>query len=45
MSSMTILATFALAMPMNESGPVWSVTTPTLIDESFIAPFPLKTGC
>src|SRR4051794_1872903 len=29
MSSITILATFALAMPMNESGPVWSVMTPT----------------
>ena len=31
MSSITILATFALAMPMNDSGPVWSVMTPTLM--------------
>src|SRR3954452_16392385 len=29
MSSITIFATFALAIPMNESGPVWSVTMPT----------------
>src|SRR3954453_17872770 len=28
MSSITILATLALAIPMNESAPVWSVTTP-----------------
>jgi hypothetical protein len=32
MSLMTILATFALAMPKNESAPVWSVITPTLMD-------------
>jgi hypothetical protein len=25
------VATFALAMPMNESGPVWSAITPTLM--------------
>ncbi len=31
MSSITIRATFALAMPMNESAPVWSVITPTLM--------------
>src|SRR3954471_21781197 len=31
MSPMTIRATFALAMPMNESGPVRSMMTPTLI--------------
>jgi len=43
MSLMSILATFALAVPITESGPVWSVTTPTLIDESFIALSPLKT--
>src|SRR5579871_2297834 len=29
MSSITILATLTLAIPMNESGPVWSVTRPT----------------
>src|SRR5205085_2672623 len=29
MSSITILATLTLAMPMKESGPVWSVMTPT----------------
>src|SRR6478735_6752775 len=29
MSSITILATLALAMPMNERAPVWSVTRPT----------------
>ena len=34
MSSMTIVATFAFAMPMTESGPVWSVMTPTLIGPS-----------
>src|SRR5439155_22205757 len=28
-SSITILATLALAIPMNESGPVWSVIRPT----------------
>jgi hypothetical protein len=28
---MTILATFALAIPMNESGPVWSAITLTLM--------------
>jgi hypothetical protein len=32
MSLITILATFALAIPKNESGPVWSVMTPTLMD-------------
>src|SRR4051794_30563746 len=32
MSSMTIFATFALAIPKNESGPVMSVITPTLMD-------------
>jgi hypothetical protein len=32
MSLMTILATFALARPKNESAPVWSVITPTLMD-------------
>ena len=37
MSSITILATLALAMPMNESGPVWSAITPTLIDGSLMA--------
>src|SRR4051794_4664391 len=31
MSSMTSFATFALATPMNDSAPVWSVITPTLI--------------
>src|SRR5574341_1094732 len=31
-SLITILATFALAIPKNESGPVMSVTTPTLMD-------------
>src|SRR3954469_20984814 len=29
MSSITILATLTLAMPMNDRAPVWSVTTPT----------------
>src|SRR4029079_9728199 len=29
MSSTTIVATFVLAMPMNDSGPVWSVMMPT----------------
>src|SRR5689334_16420531 len=29
MSSITILATLTLATPMNDSAPVWSVTTPT----------------
>ena len=49
MSPMTILATFALATPTNESGPVWSVMTPTLMDrptevvDSAIAFSPLKT--
>ena len=37
MSLMTIFATLALAMPMNESGPVWSAMTPTLMDASFMA--------
>ena len=37
MSSMTILATLALAMPTNESGPVWSAITPTLMDDSVMA--------
>ena len=32
MSPMTILATFALAIPQNESGPVWSVITPPLME-------------
>src|SRR5450432_2959448 len=32
-SSTTIRATLALAIPTNESGPVWSAITPTLIDE------------
>ena len=31
MSPMTILATLALATPTNESGPVWSAITPTLM--------------
>ena len=31
MSPMTILATLALASPTNESGPVWSAMTPTLM--------------
>ncbi len=31
MSPMTILATLALAVPTNESGPVWSAMTPTLM--------------
>src|SRR3954452_13325820 len=31
MSPMTILATLAFAMPTNESGPVWSAMTPTLM--------------
>src|ERR687887_270724 len=31
MSPITILATLAIAMPMTESGPVWSAMTPTLI--------------
>ena len=31
MSSITILATLALARPMNESGPVWSAIMPTLM--------------
>src|SRR5213592_3572554 len=44
MSLITILATFALAIPMNESAPVWSVITPTLMDDSFIAFSPFKTG-
>src|SRR3954454_15590551 len=37
MSSMTILATLALATPINDSGPVWSVMTPTLIADDGIA--------
>src|SRR6266571_3224434 len=48
MSSITILATFALAIPMNERAPVWSVITPTLIRraeaDSSIAFSPLQTG-
>src|ERR1700730_17473534 len=50
MSLITILATFALAIPRNESGPVWSVITPTLMDrptevvDSFMAFSPRKTG-
>src|SRR4051812_4530879 len=39
MSSMTILATLALATPMNESAPVWSVITPTLM-----GPLMTRTG-
>src|SRR3954469_9339673 len=39
MSPMTILATLAFATPTNESGPVWSAITPTLMlsvmDSSF----------
>src|SRR5262245_15676517 len=37
MSLMTILATLALAIPTNESGPVWSAITPTLMDDSVMA--------
>jgi len=37
MSSTTIFATLALAIPMNESGPVWSAMTPTLMDACFMA--------
>src|SRR5579862_1048036 len=33
-SLITILATLALAIPMNDSGPVWSAITPTLMDDS-----------
>ena len=44
MSWMTMLATFALAMPMTESGPVRSVTTPTLMDTSLIARSPLVSS-
>src|SRR5438132_7702890 len=48
MSSITIFATFALAIPMNERAPVWSVITPTLIRraeaDSSIAFSPLQTG-
>jgi len=31
MSPMTILTTLAFASPTNESGPVWSAMTPTLM--------------
>ena len=46
MSSITIFATFALAMPMNESGPVLSVMTPTLMDvvNSVVACLLSQTG-
>ena len=37
MSSTTILATLALATPMNERVPVWSAITPTLIDDFVMA--------
>src|SRR5437763_792574 len=37
MSLMTIFATLALAMPMNDSGPVWSAITPTLMPCSLMA--------
>jgi hypothetical protein len=40
MSSITILATFALAMPMKERGPVWSVITPNLMGRPDEAAFP-----
>src|SRR6185436_5962340 len=36
MSSMTIFATFTLAMPMKERGPVWSVMTPTRAGRSIV---------
>src|SRR6185436_9347422 len=42
-SSMTMFATFALAIPIAESGPVWSVTTPTLIGEWLMARSPLMS--
>ena len=49
MSSITILATLALAMPMNDRAPVWSVMTPTLMDCPFavdaaMARTPLETS-
>ena len=34
---MTIFATLALAMPTNDSGPVWSAITPTLMGCSLMA--------
>ena len=34
MSSTTIVATLTLAMPMNESAPLWSVIRPTRADLS-----------
>src|SRR4051812_13979155 len=37
MSPMTILATFALASPTNESGPVWSAMSPILIGVGDVA--------
>jgi hypothetical protein len=40
MSSITIRATFALATPMNDSAPVWSVITPTLIGPADDGPRP-----
>src|SRR6266536_1421305 len=43
MSSTTMRATLALAMPTNESGPVWSAITPTLMAESFIVS-PCRAG-
>src|SRR5215470_7917996 len=46
MSLMTIFATLALAMPTNESGPVWSAITPTLMDESLDeSPMALSFSC
>src|SRR4051794_11208406 len=36
MSSMTIFATFTLAMPMKERAPVWSVMTPMLAGRSVV---------
>src|SRR4051812_26640640 len=38
MSPMTILATLAFAMPTNESGPVWSAMTPTLMLSVMVSP-------
>src|SRR5271166_3890805 len=44
MSLIAILATLALAIPMNESAPDWSVITPTLIGVSFMALSPRFLG-
>jgi hypothetical protein len=40
MSAITIRATFALAIPIAESGPVWSAMTPTFMANSVMFTLP-----